>query len=130
MLEPIHPILTSITRVHTVRHALQLIDGIDGAGLVLDSAHLNWDRYALEDLAPAVDRISTVQLADVPAEAVAERQYARAPFGAGILALADFVRAIEDAGYQGRYENEVLTRIPSVERPAMQTKSREWFESL
>lgn len=130
MVEPIHPMLKTYTRVHSLRHALSLIADLPGTGLVVDTAHLYWDRFLFDDMAANIELISTVQLSDIPNEAIAEFRFDRGPLGKGALPLTPMVAATEAAGYRGWYENEVLMRIPSAERVGFLRADREWFEAL
>src|SRR5438094_3070091 len=43
MLEPVHPLMRNWSFVHSLRHALALVEGIDGAGVVLDLGHVWWE---------------------------------------------------------------------------------------
>ena len=132
MFEPFNPMLSRMGRMHTVRHALDLIDDLPGAGVVVDTTHVYWDRFVWDDLAGKADRIGTVQLSNVPTEAIDSYRYDRCELGAegGELPLASMIARLEALGYRGAYENEVLTRIRSSERPAMLRRDREWFEAL
>jgi sugar phosphate isomerase/epimerase len=130
MLEALHPLMRRWSFVHTLRHALALVDGIAGAGVVLDLGHVWWE-HGLEALVPRhVGAIVSVQVTNVDAAALAELRYERAPLDAGDVPVAALVGLLESAGYGGWYENEVLARVPRERRLEWLRASREWFEDL
>lgn len=130
MLEPTHPVMRQWSYVHTLRHALSLVDGCVGAGVVFDVGHVWWEQ-GLESLLNAhVEQIVTVQLTNVDRAALDELRYERAPFGAGDVPVANLVACLESAGYRGWYENEARIRIPRDQRLDVLRLSREWFTEV
>jgi sugar phosphate isomerase/epimerase len=130
MLEPMHPLMRRWSFLHTLRDALELVEGIDGVGVALDLGHVWWER-GLPDLIRAhVELILSVQVTDIDTQALDDIRYERAPLGAGDVPIASLVEVLEAAGYRGWYENEVLARIPRERRLDMLLSSREWFAAL
>jgi sugar phosphate isomerase/epimerase len=130
VLEPIHPLLRHYTWIHTLRHAAALAEDIEGAGVMVDVAHLWWDPDLVGDFARSVHLVRLVQLANVDPAALREERYARAPLGEGDIPVAGLVRAFRAAGYRGSYELEVRLRMPRSERVAFVRSERQWFESM
>lgn len=130
MLEPMHPLMRRWSFVHTLRHGLALVEGIVGAGVVLDLGHVWWE-YELDVLIREhVGEIVSVQVTNVDAAALDEIRYERAPLDAGDVPVASLVGLLESSGYRGWYENETLVRTPRDRRLEMLRTSREWFEAL
>src|SRR5262245_44834687 len=129
-LEPMHPLMRRWSFVHTLRHGLELVEGIDGAGVALDLGHVWWERGLDELIQERSGDVASVQLTNVDAAALAEFRYERAPLEAGDVPVAPFVRRLESSGYRGWYENETLVRTPRDGRLASLCASREWFEAL
>ena len=130
MLEPMHPLMRGWSFVHTLRHALSLLEGLAGAGIVLDLGHVWWEQGLDAQIREHVGRIVSVQVTNMDAAALAEIRYQRAPLHAGDVPVASLVRLLEASGYRGWYENEMLVRIPRDRRLDMLRASREWFEAL
>ncbi len=106
-LEPLHPIdVTRFSSVVTMRQALDIVEDIDGAGLMYDTWNTWWD----PELAAGIDRagsaIAAVQLADW-AEGSGGPRDREAP-GRGEAPLGDIVELLDDAGYDGWYEVELF----------------------
>ncbi|MFI5045960.1 MAG: sugar phosphate isomerase/epimerase family protein [Acidimicrobiia bacterium] len=129
MLEPMFPMMRAHTYVHTLAHALDIVAGIDGATVVIDTGHLWWDPRLVELFAAHVDDIGIVQLTNMSSDALDRLRYSRAPFADGEIPLRELVEAFDDAGYEGWYENEVLTKEPQ-DREQFVRESREWFDSI
>jgi sugar phosphate isomerase/epimerase len=127
MLEPIHPIMRDLSFVHTLAHGLAMVEGIDGAGVVLDVGHVWWE-HNLDALVRArIDDIVSVQLTNVD---LTELRYERVQLDSGDVPVALLVDLLEAAGYRGWYEYEVLVRTPRDQRLDLLRTSREWFEAL
>jgi sugar phosphate isomerase/epimerase len=127
MLEPIHPIMRDLSFVHTLAHGLAMVEGIDGAGVVLDVGHVWWE-HDLDALVRAhLDDIVSVQLTNVD---LTDLRYERAQLDSGDVPVASLVDLLESAGYRGWYEYEVLVRTPRDQRLDLLRASREWFEAL
>ena len=129
MLEPMFPMMRAYSYVHTLSHALELVADLDGAKVVVDTAHLWWDPRLVELFTAHVDDIGTVQLTNVSSEALDARRFARASFDKGEIPLRDLIKAFDAAGYRGWYENEVLTEEPE-DRVEFVRESRMWFDSI
>lgn len=130
MLEPMHPLMRRWSYVHTLTHALSLVDGIAGIGVVLDLGHVWWERDLEATIAEHVDRIVSVQVTNIDRAALEAITYERTALDAGDVPVAALIRTLEAAGYRGWYENEVLARIPRAQRLDALRASREWFEAL
>ena len=130
MLEPVFPLMRSFSYVHTLKHALRLLDGAAGTGVCVDLGHLWWDPELLDDLRTNVDRVVTVQITDVDTSALAEFRYEREQLGRGDIPLRHLLGEIEAAGYRGHYEIEILVRIPRAARVALVRDARMFLESL
>jgi sugar phosphate isomerase/epimerase len=128
MLEPMFPMFRDRSYVHTLAHALELVRGLRGATVVVDTGHLWWDPRLVEQFAAHVGDIGTVQLTNVSGEALDRLRYSRAPFDDGEIPLRALVRAFDAAGYVGWYENEVLTKEPP-DRVEFVRDSRAWFDA-
>jgi sugar phosphate isomerase/epimerase len=128
MLEPIHPVMRHLSFVHTLEHGLSLVDGIEGAGVVLDLGHVWWERDLDGLIRDHVADIVSVQVTNVDAGALGEARYVRAPLSSGDVPVASLVRLLESAGYRGWYEEEVLVRSRRDQRLELLRSSREWFE--
>jgi sugar phosphate isomerase/epimerase len=129
-IEPVHPVLSAVTFVHSLRHAFELIADIPGVGITFDVAHLFWDRHVYEDLTQAVPKIATVQIADVDPDALADYCYARCQLGQGVVPLEQMLLSLDDAGYRGFYEFESVRSMPKSERVDFVRTAREWFEGF
>jgi sugar phosphate isomerase/epimerase len=129
MLEPMFPMMWAHSHVHTLGHALELVAGLDGATVVVDTGHLWWDPRLVELFEAHVTDIGTVQLTNVSSEALECLRYARAPFDDGVVPLRDLVVAFDAAGYGGWYEHEVLAKEPE-DRVQFVRESREWFDAI
>jgi sugar phosphate isomerase/epimerase len=123
-LEPMHPILRSMTYVHTLRHAAALTGGRPGTGLVVDLAHLWWDADLVDDVAAHVGEIVTVQVSGVPTESLREMRYERCAPWEGDVPVAELLAAFAAAGYDGWVEDEAFARVPKEERAAHLARTR------
>jgi sugar phosphate isomerase/epimerase len=100
-LEPILPLLRHYTWVHTLRHAAVLADGIEGAAVMADIAHLWWDPDLVDDLRRCRPLVRLVQIANVDPAALRQERYGRSRLAQGDVPVASRVCSIQDAGYQG-----------------------------
>ena len=128
MLEPIHPLMRHLSYVHTLAHGLALVDGIDGAGIVLDVGHVWWERNLDQLIRDNASGIVSVQLTNVDGATLKEFRYQRSPLGTGDVPVASLVQLLESCGYRGWYEWEVLMRTPRDKRLELMRAEREWFE--
>jgi sugar phosphate isomerase/epimerase len=129
-LEPFHPILRATTYVHTLRHAAELTGGRPGTGLVVDLAHLWWDRYFLTDVADHLQDIVTVQVSGVPTDALTELRYDRCPPWEGDIPVLELLNTIAAEGYDGWLEDEMIIRIAKEDRPTYLAASRRFLDTI
>jgi sugar phosphate isomerase/epimerase len=129
MLEPMFPMMRAYSYVHTLPHALELVAGLDGAAVVVDTGHLWWDPRLIECFQGHVSDIGTVQLTNISAHALDRLRYSRAPLAEGEIPLRELVEAFDAAGYRGWYEQEVLTTEPA-DRVQFVRESRCWFDAI
>jgi sugar phosphate isomerase/epimerase len=131
-IEPLHPLLCANGYIHTLRHGAEVAAQVEGAELVLDTAHLFWDRELFADIAQHVDQIGLVQLGQLSRPDLADKRWVRAPFRDGAVPMAEILKAIHAAGYRGDYEHENIlaaemtraARIDSLRDDAA------WFRAL
>ena len=107
-IEVIHPLRQDLSFVNTLEQARALARGAGrGGGYVLDVWHSAWEPRLVEIAqADAARRIHAVQLSDV--KPVTLRSMDRALLGGGIAPLAALIQALEEGGYGGRYELEII----------------------
>jgi sugar phosphate isomerase/epimerase len=129
MVESMFRVMRAYSYVHTLSHALELVAGLDGAKVAVDTGHLWWEPRLVEQFEAHVEDVGTVQLTNVSTEALDARRYARAPLDEGEIALRDLIVAFDAAGYRGWYENEVLTAEPE-DRVEFVRASRAWFDAI
>lgn len=125
-LEPLHPLLTHQSYVHSFRHALEIVADAPGAGVALDLAHVWSDPHLISDACLATDAIATVQIADVDRPLLARGTYDRVPLGTGAVPLDKILGALLHHGYTGPLECETLT--PGRDRVALTGASRRWIQ--
>jgi len=130
MLEPMHPLMRHWSFVHTLRHGLELVEGIAGAGVVLDLGHVWWEHGLGALIREHVGEIVSVQVTNVDIAALEEIRYERSPLQAGDVPVASLVALLESSGYCGWYEYEALVRTPRDRRLDVLRASREWFETI
>lgn len=108
-LEVIHPLRQDLSFVHTLADAREIARAAGRrGGYVLDFFHSSWERRFLEDIRrDAARRIHAVQVSDY--KRVTMRTMDRALLGRGILPLGAIFRALEDGGYRGWYEAEIIS---------------------
>ena len=124
MLEPMHPLMRRWSFVHSMRHALTLVEGIAGAGVVLDVGHIWWEHGLDGLIREHVGAIVSVQVTNVDLAALEEIRYERAPLDIGDVPVASLVARLEPSGYPGWYENETLVRTPRDQRLDLLRRSR------
>jgi sugar phosphate isomerase/epimerase len=107
-LEPLHPVdITRFSTVVTMAQALDIVEDIDGAGLMYDTWNTWWDPEVFEGIERAGEDIAAVQVADWRHPSDQPRD--RAIPGRGEAPLADLLARVEAAGYEGWYEIELFT---------------------
>jgi len=105
-LEPVRPQFAYAGFVHTLADGLAVARAHD-LGLVVDTAHVWWEPGWPAALAEAASLAVTVQVADLRFDGpVLERVVP----GDGELALAETLRTLTAAGYEGPFELEIIGR--------------------
>jgi sugar phosphate isomerase/epimerase len=109
-IEPLHPMFAADRSVIClVDEALTLAQKFDGAdvGLALDAFHIWWDPYVYEKLKKCTGRILTWHVSDwaVPLPGIFA---ARSMMGSGVIELRRLRHAVEEAGYTGPIEVEIM----------------------
>ncbi len=96
------------TFLNTVDDCLSLLDAVESphVKLVFDTYHLGHDPRVLDQVRQVAGRIAVVHLGD--SLAPPQRDQNRVRLGEGILPLREIVAAIEDTGYEGYYDVELL----------------------
>jgi sugar phosphate isomerase/epimerase len=118
-IEPLHPMMISErSAIVTLGEANDLAERFDAprVGVVIDAYHVWWDPRLYEEIARAERRILGYHVADwlVP---TTDRLQGRGMMGAGVIDLKRIRAAVEEAGYDGPIEVEVINR-EAWERPA------------
>jgi sugar phosphate isomerase/epimerase len=108
-LEPIHPIRQDLSFVNVATDIEALLARLPDSsiGYVYDFWHLWWQRGAIEVARRTAGRVLSVQPSDH--KAVTLRTLDRAVPGQGIAPVGALVQALEDGGYRGFYDLEVLS---------------------
>jgi len=115
-LEPLHP-MTAAARscLNTLRQALDLCDALDPArsrrlGIALDVYHVWWDFEVYEQIARmGADRLHTFHVCDW-LEPTEDLLTGRGMMGDGVIEIPKLRAAVEDLGYTGSCEVEVLSK--------------------
>ncbi len=108
-IEPMHiGCATDWTFLTEIDETLEFIESLSGTPLKLafDTYHLGHDEDILARIAELLPHIAIVQLGDAKAPPDGEQN--RCPLGEGAIPLKNIVRALDDAGYDGFYEIELL----------------------
>ena len=108
-IEVIHPLRQDLSFINTLADAREIARRAGrGGGYVLDFWHSGWERGLLEIIRrDAARRIHAVQVSDY--KRLTMRTLDRALLGRGILPLRQMLRALEDGGYRGWYELEIIS---------------------
>jgi sugar phosphate isomerase/epimerase len=118
-IEPMHPSIPGFSYVHELADTLHLIEALrdPDVGIMFDTYHL-WDIDGIDaQIQEAADRIFAVQVSDwrEPPRSWSDRVLP----GDGLAPLATLIALIEDTGYRGWYELEIMsddgtyqTRLP------------------
>src|SRR5215210_8894352 len=117
-IEPLHPMMISErSAIVTLGEANDLAERFDAhrVGVVVDAYHVWWDPRLEAEIARAGRRIFGYHVADwlVP---TTDRLQGRGMMGSGVIELKRIRAAVEDAGYDGPIEVEVINR-DAWERP-------------
>jgi sugar phosphate isomerase/epimerase len=108
-IEVIHPLRQDLSFINTLADAGGIARSAGrGGGYVLDLWHSGWERGLFDAIRrDAARRIHAVQISDY--KRVTMRTMDRALLGRGILPLREVFRALEDGGYRGWYETEIIS---------------------
>lgn len=111
-LEPFHPMLLAERSVIvTLAQANDVVEQVGDPflGIVVDLYHVWWDAHLPSELNRAHDRVVGLQLADwlVPTTSLLA---GRGLPGDGVIPLRALCRVVDDAGYRGPIEVEVINR--------------------
>jgi sugar phosphate isomerase/epimerase len=110
-IEPLHPMMVGErSAIVTLGEALDIALGFDdGVGVVVDAYHVFWDPALERELARAAGRVVGFHVSDwlVPTPDLLE---GRGMMGDGIIDLRGIRGLVEDAGYDGPIEVEVINR--------------------
>jgi sugar phosphate isomerase/epimerase len=131
-LEPMHAgCAADWTFLTQFDEAIDLIRNFNSTRLKLafDTYHLCQNGSMLSKVRDIVDHIAIVQLGDAKEPPQGEPN--RSPLGEGKLPLADVVRALEQAGYQGFYDIELMgEEIERSDYQQLVAQSKAAFERL
>ena len=132
-LEPLHPMYTAdVSVLNTLSQALNIVEEIDSPylGLFLDTYHLWWD-HELDTLIPRCKgRIFAVHVSDWrnPPRTL---HTDRAMMGEGVIPLKHILGLIEDTGYDGCYEVEILSEeLWQSDQQELVKRCRATFEAI
>lgn len=108
-IEPMHPACSNDWMlIHSADEALALLDAV-GSPLVkiaFDTYHMGHDPQVIEKIPRLAGQIAIVHLGD--AHGPPEREQNRVPLGRGKVPLKEIIAAIEDTGYTGHYDVELI----------------------
>jgi sugar phosphate isomerase/epimerase len=109
-IEPLHPMFAGDRSVIcTLDEAMDLAEKFDAAnvGIAVDVFHIWWDARVYEKLRRATGRILAFHVSDwaVPLPGIFA---ARSMMGTGLIELRRLRKAVENAGYQGPIEVEIM----------------------
>ncbi len=108
VIEPVHPkLLNSVSCLNTLEQAVEWCEKLGpGVGIELDVNNLWWDPELYKYMKVAANKklICGVQLSDVSNDGSQER----AIMGKGIFNLKAFVRSLNELGYTGMFEIELI----------------------
>ena len=111
-IEPLHPMMIGERSVIvTLAQALDLAERFDAGtvGVVVDAYHVWWDPELERQLERAGERVFAYHISDwlVP---TTDRLQGRGMMGRGVIELKRIRAAVEEAGYDGPIEVEVISR--------------------
>ena len=114
-LEVLHPMyLDTWSAITTIEQALDIIESIDSeyVGLVLDLYHIYWDPKLSAGIKRAAGKIFGVHIDDwrFPTRDILRD---RVVMGDGIIPVGRIIREIQDTGYDGFFEVEIISNTIS-----------------
>ncbi|MGD9995541.1 MAG: sugar phosphate isomerase/epimerase family protein [Ilumatobacteraceae bacterium] len=131
MLEPLHPIARDLSYVHTMRHAVALVEQVPSARLVIDTGASWWEPTLVDEVVAHLDLVVAVQITGVRGADLAKRTYVREACSTdGEVPVGDIARDLVAAGYSGWFEHEVLAPFDRDERVEVLRADRQWFAGL
>jgi len=124
-IEPIHPMLTGeLCCINTLGQANAVCDEIgDGVGIAVDVYHVWWDPDLDAEIRRAGDRILVFQVCDW-LRATAAIRNDRGMMGDGVIDIAGIRRLVEESGYRGHYDVEVMSERTWWRRPAQEVVAK------
>jgi sugar phosphate isomerase/epimerase len=108
-LEPMHQAVAGDwTFLTSLDAALATIDEVGSPALKIcfDTYHLGQDAGIIQRIPQVVSQLALVQLGD--AKSPPQEEPHRCPLGEGFIPLRDLVRALNQAGYRGFFEVELM----------------------
>lgn len=127
-IEPTHALRADVGFVHTLRDAMELGFRVD-MGVCLEVQSCWAERNLAGTITAGVDAIVAVQVSDyaIGTHCTPDR---RVP-GDGDLPIERIVRLLEDAGYEGTYDVEIIgPRIEEEGYPSAVARSLAWMTDL
>ena len=96
------------TFLHDLERTIEFIDEVDSNNvkILFDTYHFVDQPDILSQISSLADRIGLVQLGDALRQPFGEQD--RCPLGQGVLPLQDIVQCLQESGYSGFYEIELL----------------------
>ncbi|MDG2354829.1 MAG: sugar phosphate isomerase/epimerase [Paracoccaceae bacterium] len=108
VIEPVHPkLLNSVSCLNTLDQAIEWCEKLGpGVGIELDVNNLWWDPWLYKQMRVAANKnlICGVQLSDVSNDGSQERVI----MGKGVFNIEDFVCFLNELGYSGMFEVELI----------------------
>ncbi len=129
-LEPVHPFLRTVSYVHSLMHSLDIVRQVPGGAIVLDVAHVYWNRHVYEEIAMSTPYICLAQLSNLSPASIKERRWIRGALDQGVIPVEAMIRALAEAGFTGFYEDEILDFTGRQECLTGLVRAKEWFASL
>jgi sugar phosphate isomerase/epimerase len=111
-IEPLHPMMISERSVVvTLGQANDLVEAIDSAnlGVIVDAYHVWWDPHLYAEIRRADGRVLGYHVSDWLATTT-DLIYCRGLMGDGLIDLPRLSAAVEEAGFRGAVEVEILSR--------------------
>lgn len=109
-IEPIHPMLAAdLCCINTIAQANDLCDALgEGAGIALDVYHVWWDPALESEIKRSSGRILAFQICDWLTPTAMTRED-RGMMGDGVIDIARIRRLVEDTGYTGPCDVEIMS---------------------
>ena len=131
-VEPMHAgCAGECTFLNTIDNCLALLDSVGSPflKLVFDTYHLGHDPDVIDRIRHLAGRIGVVHLGD--SHAPPQRDQNRVRLGDGKLPLREIIAAIEDMGYEGDYDIELLgEEIEACDYEELLITSKQAFDEL